>query len=430
MNMTPRIRHTLGILLAYLFISPSFAGAPLWTIEPLTPTAVDIYGNQSANVQYRVTNQSTKPHQLQLKPMQGVTQITGGGRCAEVMNLPTQGASCILSLLIDGAQLTSAIHEGPILCQQGGGNNQCYRPAQANLLQITPHVVNTPALAYIANAGSNSISICPVASNGGLESCGSVLDATFSSPEDIVLNHAMNRAYIANDGTNIISICSIDASGLIITSCNPVDIGSLIDFVGLNPSNTILYATAFSGNQIVICSINPDGTLVTPCPTSNGNGTFNFPNGRIGFNPGGTHAYVPNNGNNTVSICPVQSNGMFGTCVASNGNSTFNEPLGADLNSSGTMLYVANTGNTVSMCPIQADGSLGTCTTSAGNNSFNFFVGPINLFASDNRFIYVPNDSSDTISICSILSDDTLGLCIVSSDPTFFVPTSVWINHG
>jgi hypothetical protein len=42
--------------------------------------------------------------------------------------------------------------------------------------------------------------------------------------------------------------------------------------------------------------------------------------------------YIPNNGNNTVSLCPInQSNGALGDCTVATGNGTFNQPSAVTL---------------------------------------------------------------------------------------------------
>jgi hypothetical protein len=36
--------------------------------------------------------------------------------------------------------------------------------------------------------------------------------------------------------------------------------------------------------------------------------------------------YVPNDGNNTISICPIEGDGSLGTCTTSAAGGTFNHP--------------------------------------------------------------------------------------------------------
>lgn len=117
-------------------MTTAYAGTPLWTFEPLTATTIAVPANGSAMVQYRVTNQSSKPHTLTMQPIGGITQSTTGFNvCGNPFVLRGKN-SCILSLQINGSQLNAPIVDGPVVCQQGS-TNQCYRPSSANILRIT-----------------------------------------------------------------------------------------------------------------------------------------------------------------------------------------------------------------------------------------------------------------------------------------------------
>ncbi|RUR18737.1 DUF1566 domain-containing protein [Legionella sp. km535] len=108
----------------------------MWTFEPLTATTIAVPANGTATVQYQVTNQSTKPHTLTMRPILGITQITTGlNVCGNPFVLRGKN-SCILSLQINGNQLNDPVTGGPVVCQQGS-MNQCYCPGSANILRIT-----------------------------------------------------------------------------------------------------------------------------------------------------------------------------------------------------------------------------------------------------------------------------------------------------
>lgn len=114
----------------------SYAGAPVWTFTPLTATTISVPSNDTATVQYTVTNQSSRVHTLSMQSIQGITQITTGlGICGNPFIL-TAKASCTLSLQVNGSQLTAPINDGPIVCEQGS-TLQCYRPASNDILHIT-----------------------------------------------------------------------------------------------------------------------------------------------------------------------------------------------------------------------------------------------------------------------------------------------------
>lgn len=126
-----------------LFLSTwVYAGAPVWTFQPLTATHLEITTSQTATVQYFITNQSSRPHTLVMQGIKGVTQITTGpGICSNPIVLSGH-ESCTLTLEADGSQVSSGNTEGPVLCQQGSPL-QCYRPSAADTLSFTVTVQNS-----------------------------------------------------------------------------------------------------------------------------------------------------------------------------------------------------------------------------------------------------------------------------------------------
>ena len=116
-------------------MTTAFAGAPLWTFEPLTATTLSVPANGTASVQYRVTNQSSQPHTLTMQAIPGIAQITTGLNVCNHPFVLRSKNSCILSLEINGSQLNGSVMDGPTVCQQGS-TLQCYRPNKTNILRI------------------------------------------------------------------------------------------------------------------------------------------------------------------------------------------------------------------------------------------------------------------------------------------------------
>lgn len=129
------INRFIAGLLAVFCVTTGQAGVPLWTFTPLTATSISIGSNETATIQYRVTNQSEKSHTLVMTPIAGITPTTTGPTPCETFTLPTRGSSCILSLQVNGGLLTHSITDGPDVCEQGS-KLQCYRPSASNGLNI------------------------------------------------------------------------------------------------------------------------------------------------------------------------------------------------------------------------------------------------------------------------------------------------------
>ena len=121
-----------------LCLATGTEAAPMWTFTPLTPTTLSVPSNGTAVVQYTVTNPLTSKriHTLAMQPIHGITQLTTGlGICGNPFVL-TPGASCTLSLQVNGSELIESINDGPVVAEQGS-SLQPYRPAASDILHIT-----------------------------------------------------------------------------------------------------------------------------------------------------------------------------------------------------------------------------------------------------------------------------------------------------
>ena len=149
------LKRMLAFLWLVFMITKACAGIPLWTFEPLTPTTIAVPVNGSALVQYRITNQSSRPFTLNMRPIRGTTQITTGlNACGNSFVLSGKN-SCILYLLINGSQLNEPVMDGPFVCQQEN-LNQCYRPSSSNILRLTRGPPEGEATISITNPSQSS----------------------------------------------------------------------------------------------------------------------------------------------------------------------------------------------------------------------------------------------------------------------------------
>lgn len=202
-------RMLLAFLCSGLMITTAQAGTPLWTFAPLTATNIVVLANGTATVQYRVTNQSSRPHTLEMQPIQGITQnVTGSGICGNPFVLPGKG-SCILSLQIDGSQLTSPIEDGPIVCQQGS-TLQCYRPSAANILRITQAIT---LLSIDPNSGPASGGTGVILTGTGFTGVTSVTFDGIAATSVNVVNSTMVTAVTPAHAVGLVDVSIYKAGG-------------------------------------------------------------------------------------------------------------------------------------------------------------------------------------------------------------------------
>lgn len=227
----------------------TIAGTPLWTFTPLTATTLAVPANGTATVQYLVTNQSKRTHTLALKPITGITQLTGGGLCANPFTL-SANASCTLSLSIDGEALTTSIVDGPVVCT-AGSTLQCYRPSFANILQITRDTAMPSAL--IAVSGS-PLSLNVNGSTGTL----TILNNSTTEAANNITSDFTNTALDGNvteTGNTCVVVSPQSSCTLTFTPGNTVVPQTSFTISGTN-TNTITAAIEITNNP-TLSSINP-----------------------------------------------------------------------------------------------------------------------------------------------------------------------------
>jgi len=419
-------------LLSFTCFTPICYALP-FNIVPAATLPTTISPGQTIYAYYTVTNntgsQRNNNHVTYLPSPPNVTvdETTG---CTSYFNLAPYGHagdSCVLKLAVTGPVNASDPdpHHHLLVCFPG--DTTCAGTQYP--LNVT--VVNTvKKMAYVANnSGANTISICSMASDDiNIDSCNSFSDPTFNSPIAVVLNKKNTMAYIANAGNNTISFCPINSGGTL-GSCQAI-VASNTTFTGLtlNNDDTYIYYTKYNSASVGTCPVDVNGNLGT---CFNQSPSFANPNGQIAFNAAGTLAYVAQFGNGEVAICSVNTNGQFSSCN-STGDPTFTGLLGVGIDTTNNLLFLPNDpGNNISICSLDSiTGSIVTCTTSTGNGTFSFDGTATNMFVQNLNnvsYAYVPNGGNATVSICPI-QGGIFGTCSVSTSSTFQNPDGISLS--
>ncbi|MDR3476967.1 MAG: hypothetical protein P4M14_02915 [Gammaproteobacteria bacterium] len=324
------------------------------------------------------------------------------------------------------------------LCLNGLGPLSCQNYTTV-IGSATPPVIPMHNIAYVTNPANNTISICPVSADGAsLGTCTlSTGSGTLNQPGFITFNAAKTYAYITNLNNNSVSVCPVSSTGSLGTCTVTTGNGTFVNPTGIaiNAAANFAYVSNGGNDTVSLCPVDANGLLGT-CTTSIGNHTFDASQAitlHTTSNPAATYLYV-SSGDAYVSICPVNGDGSLGTCNIVTGNGTIFFPQGVSFNAAGTYAYIASrAANTVSVCPLNNnDGTFGVCITTTGNGTFDFSGGEaVGLFTSTStNYGYVPNDGTNTISICPISTiDGSLGTCIpTNGNGTFNQSSSVSIN--
>ncbi len=267
--------------------------------------------------------------------------------------------------------------------------------------------------AYVANADSHNISMYTIDGNtGALTSTGTVAAGT--GPVSVAVDPSGKFAYVANLGSNNVSMYAIDGTTGALTSTGMVAAGTSPSVVAVHPSGKFAYVTnsdQFSSDDVSMYTIDATtGTLSsigTTAPGSAGPGPCS-----MAVHPSGKFAYEADCGEDSeadpgVSMYAINtSTGTLTSMGFIDAGDMGPFPTSVAIDPSGKFAYVANeaafsfpqpSGN-VSMYTIDSTtGALrSTGTVVAGKTPVSVAVDP------SGKFAYVANRDSGDVSMYTI----------------------------
>ncbi|RAP38003.1 hypothetical protein B1207_03170 [Legionella quinlivanii] len=279
------ISKTIAMMIGTSILTAAYAGMPVWTFTPLTQTALTVAVNDTATVQYQITNQSLRPHTLIMRPIPGVSQVVSSPwDCPGTMWLGYQ-QSCILNLRIHGGALQGSINGGPILCDMGNPL-RCSEPCageQLNILQGPP----LPTTNYYTVGGVTSClkqGTSAVLQNNKRNYLAIPSNGPFVFSEALVVGSLYNVTVLTQPAGQL---CEVTNGSGIITS-NVTNIGLTCEAILAQDSfanasavlpwqsygSACLTATGVNNGTIPTCQAGTPGGLNGNVPDINGQGTL------------------------------------------------------------------------------------------------------------------------------------------------------------
>lgn len=288
----------------------------------------------------------------------------------------------------------------------------------------TPTGTPLPTLAhlYIANFHSNSVSQCNINESGVDETSCNTLTPTGNGALNFPVGVAVdsnNHLLISNFSNNGITQCDLDSSGnIVVSSCSTSQQIS----AGLNPEGMTIYngslyiANNYSSNDLALsCSLVPTGVNIGSCMTlvsNNVGGSIRVED--ITFDS--FHVYLTNYQYGYVK-CNLTAGGSIDltTCLQEvpGVNANISVPRGVAINNG--LIYLVNSGNnSVTQCPVNADGvDTQNCTNVQSNILFSAPIG-ISIY---NNYAYITNELNGSITQCAINSSGLESASCINKAP-------------
>jgi 6-phosphogluconolactonase len=259
---------------------------------------------------------------------------------------------------------------------------------------------------YVANPGQeeNDISLFTIASNGALTEVTprTSVAPLGSLPQLLAMDPAGGFLYVANAGSDNISVFSIDSSTGALTQLanSPFPVGLPPLNIQLTPSGNYLYVTASGGQagnngSIAGFSVNAGALTALSAPNPISSDGVN-PNG-LAIDPSGTYLYAANTSSGSISIFTIGSSGALSEVQNSPLADTYTAPVSLILDAKGAYLYVANQGSSnVAVYSISSSTGLPTVLTSSTTTGAFFTEGNPSFLAADpsGEYLFVGNQGA------------------------------------
>lgn len=224
------------------------------------------------------------------------------------------------------------------------------------------------ARAYVANRGSNTVSVIDTATDTVIDTI-----ATGAGPTDVAISPDGTRAYVAVFDDGLVSVFDL-ASNTLVTD---IPVGSGATMAAVTPDGTRVYVTRQTTDTVSV--IDTASNTVTDTVTV-GTG----PTGVV-ITPDGTRAYVASY-SGSVSAIDIATNTVIATILAGD------VPILLAVSSDGARVYVTNAGSS-SVSVI--DTATNTTTDNIGVSAQPRFP----ALSPDGAHLYVPNSGPDTVSV-------------------------------
>lgn len=258
-------------------------------------------------------------------------------------------------------------------------------------ITVTPH---TAGYAYIANYGSNTISVVNTANN--------TVAATIpvgTSPWGVSVSRDGTRVYVSNQGSNNVSVINTAGNSVVAT----IPVGTMPEGIVVSPDGTRVYVTTLTGSGITV--INATNNTVI-------NGTIHTgsnPQG-ITLSSDGSKLYVVNAGDNTFSIVNTGNNAVVATIPVGSA------PSNAVVTPDGRFVYVTNRGeSTISVINTTTNAVIATIPV--GNNPTGIAVSP------DGTKVYSSDSNSSSVSVINTATN-----MVVSTITANYTPDGISVS--
>jgi len=240
---------------------------------------------------------------------------------------------------------------------------------------------------YVTNFFGSTVSVISTAANTVI----ATIPTPFSQPRGIVVTPDGSRVYLVYEGSDGVTVISTSTNTVLTTIA-----GAEGYEIACSPDGTKVYTSNPSNSKVDVINT-ATNTVITSIPVAN------LPNGIV-VSPDGSRIYVDLFSGNSVAVIDAVTNTVIANVVVGS------NPWGISASPDGSKLYVSNgTSNSVSVI------NTATNIVSATITGLNFPRGV--SFTPDGSFAYVASQGANSVHVINTTTNAIVSTVTVGSSP-------------
>ena len=288
-------------------------------------------------------------------------------------------------------------------------------PVAVGLAALAPSALGQDA--YVANRGSNSVSVIDTQSN---EVVGSPITVG-EWPDSIAITPDGKTAYVANGRSDSVSVIDTQTNEVV---SSPIMVGEVPSAIAVTPNGRRAYVTDAWSNSVSVIDTQTNEVVGSPI-------TVDREPGQIAVAPDGTRAYFTDYFDGRVSQIDTQIDQLVGPLEElgePNGIIVGSEPTGIAISPNGKTVYVANSfGEGVSVIDTETNNAIKKILD--GGNPF--YTGGGVAFSPNGQSAYVVESHGGGVREIDTETNEVVGSQIrVGEDPDAIAITPEASNSG
>lgn len=254
--------------------------------------------------------------------------------------------------------------------------------------------------AYVANAGSSSVSVIDTSTNAVIDTIG-----VEARPVGVAFTPTGSRAYVTNSASDSVSVIDTGTNSVTAT----IHVAGFPQGIAITPDGTRAYVANTSANNVAVIDLATNTVTSTIAVGISSNG--------VAISPNGSRCYITNAGSNSVSVINTATNTVIATVKVGS------LPFAVVMTPDGSRAYVGNNQSTfISVIDTATNTVIGTVQNVFQPEGLAFTPDGSRLYAAANsNHVSVIDTATNTVIATIPIGAFTAGMAVTPDGKSAYV---------